>query len=65
MDEMHVLVIDSKGMWTGKTGTILEAYPFVSKASDAKTEDGASTYYKNVINANSKYVYWTDAPSTV
>lgn len=65
MDEMHILVIDSKGMWTGKTDTILESYPFVSKASDAKTEDGASAYYKNVINANSKYIYWTDAPNTV
>lgn len=62
-DEMHILVIDSTGAWTGTSGAVLEAYPFASKAQDAKFADGSTAYYKNVINAASKYVYWMDHPT--
>ena len=57
-DELHVIVIDEDGIWTGTKGAVLEKYPFVSKASDAKTPDGSSNYYKNKINNNSKYIWW-------
>lgn len=63
-DEMHIVVIDNTGAWTGTAGTVLEKFPFVSKAADAKKSDGTSTYYKNVINDQSKYVWWMDHPLT-
>jgi hypothetical protein len=58
-DEMHVIVIDTGGLITGTPGTVLETYPFISKASDG-TLNGSSTYYKQVIFNNSKYVYAMD-----
>jgi hypothetical protein len=58
-DEMHVVVVDSGGLFTGTQGTILETFPFVSKASDASV-NGASNYYKQVIFNNSKYIYAVD-----
>ena len=58
-DELHILVIDSNGEWTGVPGTILEKFPFVSKAVNAKTDNGTSNYYKNVLNNQSNYVWWT------
>ena len=57
-DEMHIIVIDEDGKLTGTANTVLEKYAFVSKASDAITNDGASNYYKTVINSNSRYVWW-------
>jgi phage tail sheath protein FI len=57
-DELHVIVIDEDGAWTGTTGEVLERFSFVSKASDAKLPDGTSNFYKNVINNRSKYVWW-------
>lgn len=64
-DEMHVVVIDKDGRWTGTSGSVLERFGYVSKASDAKAADGTSSYYKNVVNTRSAYVYWMDAPSKV
>jgi hypothetical protein len=59
-DELHVVVIDAKGQFSGIVGSVLERFSFLSKAVDAKTEDGASNYYVNVLNRTSKYVWWTD-----
>jgi phage tail sheath protein FI len=56
-DEVHVVVIDEDGLFSGTPGTILERYAFVSLASDAKTNDGSSNYVKDVINNGSQYVY--------
>jgi len=56
-DEMHIVVIDRLGDWTGTAGTVLETFAFVSQASDAKTNDGASNYYKDVINGSSNYIW--------
>ena len=58
-DEMHIAVIDTNGLFTGSAGTVLETYPFVSKAADSTT-NGTSNYYKQVIFNNSKYVYAVD-----
>jgi hypothetical protein len=58
-DEMHVIVVDAGGLITGTPGTVLETYPFISKASDG-TLNGSSTYYKQVIFNNSKYIYAMD-----
>lgn len=61
-DELHIVVIDEDGVWTGTPGATLEKYAFVSKASDARKSDGTSSYYRNVINSNSRYVWWLDHP---
>jgi hypothetical protein len=58
-DEMHVVVIDAGGLFTGQQGTVLEVYPFLSKASDASI-NGVSNFYKQVIFNNSQYIYATD-----
>jgi phage tail sheath protein FI len=60
VDELHVVVADEDGKFSGVPGTILEVYKGVSRASDAKTEDGATNYYKNVINDTSRYVWWAN-----
>ena len=61
-DEMHIVVIDSLGEWTGTPGAILEKFAFVSKAGNAKTENGTNNYYKDVLNSTSKYVWWLSHP---
>jgi hypothetical protein len=56
-DEMHIIVIDEFGKFSGLANTVLEKFPFLSKASDATNDDGSSNYYVNVINDKSRYVY--------
>jgi hypothetical protein len=63
-DEVHIVVVDEDGMFSGQSGTVLEKYAFVSKASDAKDDSGNSNYYKNVIAAQSQYIHWVSHPAT-
>jgi phage tail sheath protein FI len=56
-DEIHVVVIDEDGLFTGTPGTVLEVFPFLSQASDAKDATGASIYFATYINNNSNYVW--------
>lgn len=56
-DEVHVAVVDQDGSFTGTAGTVLETYPFVSLASDAKNTDGTSNYVLDVINNRSRYIW--------
>lgn len=62
-DEVHVIVIDKDGLFSGTAGTVLEKFSYASKASDGKRPDGASMYYKDLINQTSKYVYWSAHPT--
>jgi hypothetical protein len=62
-DELHIIIIDEDGAFTGTRGGILEKFPFVSKANDAKKSDGTNNYYKDVINSRSEYIYWMDHPT--
>ena len=64
-DEMHIVVIDEDGAWSGAQGTILEKFAYVSKASDAKKPDGTNNYYKSVLNARSEYIWWMDHTTAV
>ena len=64
-DEMHVIVIDEDGRFSGTAGAVLEKFPFVSKAFDAKKSDGTASYYKEVINNSSKYIWWMDHTANV
>ena len=55
-DEMHIIVIDDGGLFTGTAGQVIETYGFVSKAIDA-TLNGTTNYYRQVLFNQSKYVY--------
>ena len=63
-DEIHVVVVDEDGGITGKAGDVLETYDSLSKASDAKTPQGDTNYYPDVIYNKSAYVYWMDHHSS-
>ena len=56
-DEIHVVVVDETGVFTGTKGTVLERYPFLSIAKDAKNSAGSSIFVRDVINERSEYVY--------
>lgn len=62
-DEMHIIVIDEKGKFSGTPNTVLEKFSYVSKASDAKNDDGSSNYYVNVINDQSQFIYFVNHPA--
>lgn len=62
-DELHLVVIDNTGFWSGTPGTVLEKLAFVSKASDAFDAQGNSIYYVNQINRILNYIRWADHPS--
>jgi len=57
-DEIHIVVTDEDGSWTGTAHTVLETFGFLSLASDAKDSTGGSNYYKKVLEDKSEYVYW-------
>lgn len=62
-DEMHIIVIDEDGDITGVPGSIIERYEGLSKAGDARASNGEDLYYKNVLNNQSAWVWWTDHPA--
>ena len=64
-DEVHVVVVDEDGLWSGTAGTVLEKYAFVSKASDAKDDSGNSNYYKDVVNRQSQYIWSLSHPTNL
>ncbi len=57
VDELHVVVVDEDGQFSGTPGTILEVFSNLSRSTDSKSPDGATVYYKDVINQNSQYVW--------
>ena len=61
-DEIHMIVIDANGDFTGTKGTVLETFPFMSKASDASL-NGKSNFWKQVIFDQSRYIYAMDPPN--
>jgi len=62
-DELHVVIFDTTGRWTGSPGTVLERFAGLSQAKDARQSDGTNNYYVDVINNRSQYV-WVGAPSS-
>lgn len=58
-DQLHVAIVDEDGEWTGTRGQVIERFAALSFASDAKTNDGGTNYYKDVLNRQSRYVWWT------
>ena len=61
-DEIHMIVIDANGDFTGTKGTVLETFPFMSKAYDASL-NGKSNFWKQVIFDQSRYIYVMDPPN--
>lgn len=64
-DEVHVIVVDKNGAITGTAGTVLEKYPYLSVATDAKTADGSTNYVKNIINTQSSYIHFASFGSSL
>ena len=50
-DEVHVAIVDEA------TNTVVERLTYLSKLSDGKSPEGASTYWKDYVNEYSQYVY--------
>lgn len=63
-DELHVVVIDELGYFTGEPGAVLEKYEFLSKSSASKRSDGTNNYYRDVLNSRSNYVWFLSVPAT-
>ena len=63
-DEMHIAIVDEDGGITGTAGEVLEIYDSVSKGSDAKTAQGDTNYYVDVLYNQSEYIYWMDHVAT-
>lgn len=63
-DEVHIVVVDEKGKFTGSPGAILEVYKGLSRATDAKNLDGDTNYFKNVVNQKSQYLWYANDRST-
>ncbi len=57
-DELHVVVIDEDGKFSGTPGTVLETFPFLSLATNAKNDDGSTNYAADVVNTKSEYVWF-------
>ena len=56
-DEIHIVISDQDGLFTGNPGSVVDVYSNVSRATDAKLSNSQSNYYKNVINKLSSYVW--------
>lgn len=60
VDQVSVVVVDNSGKISGTSGSILEVYQNLSRATDGKNSDGTSNYYRTVINDTSRYVWATN-----
>jgi phage tail sheath protein FI len=59
-DELHVVVVDVNGKFTGTKGTVLEKFTALSKATDGVDNNGNPSFFADVINNSSRYVYVSD-----
>ncbi len=59
-DEVSVVVVDEDGLISGTPGQVLEIYQNLSRATDAKKDDGTTNYYKTAINDFSRWVWATN-----
>ena len=65
---MHIVVYDTGGTATGfdadlagqRGNAAMETYAFVSQAAGAKTPQGGTNFYANVVNTGSGFVRWMD-----
>ena len=64
-DTMHIVVIDEDGEWTNVKNQVIEVFEAVSKANDARNEDGSTNYYVERLNRQSAYLWWANHPAGV
>lgn len=62
-DELHLVVVDIHGKFSGVVGSVLERYSYLSKASDSKDANNGPNFYVNVLNRQSKYVWALAVPT--
>jgi len=62
-DELHVVVVDEDGLFSGVPGTVLERFAYVSKAKDAKRLDGEPSFYGSILNKQSEYIWFLEVPA--
>ena len=55
--EIHVMVIDEDGLVSGTRGEVLETFPYLSVAKNAKNTDGSTNFVRDVVNNASAYVW--------
>jgi hypothetical protein len=65
VDGMHIVVVDEDGAVTGTAGSVLEVFENLSRATDAKTEQGRDNFYGTVLRDYSNWVYWGTDPITM
>lgn len=69
-DEIHIAVIDADGViaqggtnaGANARGAVLEVFPNLSVAVDAKNADGSTNFYVDVVAQKSRYVHWLSHP---
>ena len=67
-DELHIVVYDTTGKLTGfsesvagqRTLAVLETFAALSKNPNAKTPQGGTNYYVEVLYSQSAQIYWMD-----
>ena len=72
-DEIHIVVFDRTGDISGfrkdtageRTNAVLETYQGLSQAAAAKTTQGGTNYYPDVIYGQSSFIYWMDHDSSL
>ena len=72
-DEMHIVVYDRDGGITGSDSDlagsrgdgVIEVFPFVSQIGEAKTPQGNTNYYVNVVNVKSQHIRWMNHDSSI
>jgi len=63
LDEVHVVVLDADGTFTGNRNGVLETFPNLSLATDARTDDGRKNYILDALTERSQYIYGNGHPS--
>jgi hypothetical protein len=59
-DEIHIAIVDKDGKFAGYKNAVIEVWEGLSKAIDGKRPDGSSNYYVNVLNNDSRYVWFVN-----
>ena len=67
-DEMHIVVYDTTGKISGfaenvagqRTLSVLETYTALSKNPNAKTAQGGTNYYAEILYIRSAFIFWMD-----
>ncbi|AOV58641.1 tail sheath monomer [Synechococcus phage S-CAM3] len=62
-DEIHAAVIDVTGNFTGAANTVVERILYGSKLTDGRSSEGASNYFKDLINDQSVAFFNGTAPA--